>query len=165
MTSVGSVSSAQTQAAGLPPVNLANAATANTVNAGLVSGLLGVDPSSVAGVYGGSAANNMFSNVFTLPMLSNLSGATAEQALSLLGIQAPAAGTAATTDAASSSAAPSAADSMDAWNAAPDPASDPGTNWLTAWNAEPDANTDFASMAAPQVTSDMASPWGTDPTG
>lgn len=127
--------SAQLQAAGLPPVNLANAATQNTVNASLVSGLLGVDPNSVSGVYGGAASTgaNIFSNLFDLPILSSLSGATAEQALVLLGLQTPTTGTASAASGTTGQTAASSADTMDAWNAATlDPSTDPATNWTAA---------------------------------
>jgi len=109
MSSIASVSpsaaqTAQTVAAsgadgataglGLPPVGLAQAASINTVNAELVTSQFGVDPASVAGVYGGAAqsGSNWFTNVDLLPALSGLSASTAEQALSLFGFQVPTVG-------------------------------------------------------------------------
>ncbi len=77
---------------GLPPANLAQAASANTLNALLVTNQWGVDPASVAGVYGGAAADSssLFGgNTTLLPILESLSPARAEQALALLGVQAP----------------------------------------------------------------------------
>ena len=103
MSSIASISPASSQSAstdnatsslGLPPVGLAQAASTNTVNAELVVSGLGVDSAAVAGVFGGSAASgsNWFSNVELLPALSGLSHATAQQALSLFGIQTPTVG-------------------------------------------------------------------------
>ncbi len=76
---------------GLPPVGLAQAASVNTVNAALVSSQWGLDPASVAGVYGGAAqpGSNWFSNVELLPALAHLSRGTAEQSLALFGIATP----------------------------------------------------------------------------
>ncbi len=75
---------------GLPPANLAREASANTVNAELVSSQWGIDPASVAGVYGGAAANGgLFAGDSLLPLLTTLTHANAEQALSLIGIQTP----------------------------------------------------------------------------
>ncbi len=106
----------QTQAAnsGLPPVGLAGAASANTLNAEVVSSLMGVDPASVSGVYGGAAASDssggIFSGTMLLPLLTNLTHANAEQALAILGVQTPTPGsdgTAGSSTAAASSAATS----------------------------------------------------------
>ena len=77
---------------GLPPVGLARAASANTVNAELVSSQWGIDPGSVGGVYGGAAASptaGLFASDNLLPLLQSLSPATAERALSLIGIATP----------------------------------------------------------------------------
>ena len=105
-----------TEAAGLPPVNLAQAATQNTINAGLVCGLLGVDPGTVSGVYGGAAStgDNPFSGLFALPILNELSSSNAEQALSLLGFQVPTSATGSSAPAAATDAAPSSANMVDA---------------------------------------------------
>ena len=74
---------------GLPPAALAQAASANTVNAALVASQWGIDPASVGGVYGGGAAGGLFSGDNLLPLLQSLSPATAEQALALIGIDVP----------------------------------------------------------------------------
>jgi hypothetical protein len=76
---------------GLPPAGLANAASANTVNAELVSSQWGIDPASVSGVYGGAAQSSggLFAGDNLLPLLQSLSPATAERALSLIGISTP----------------------------------------------------------------------------
>ena len=75
---------------GLPPTNLARAASVNTVNAALVSSQWGIDPASVSGVYGGAAqSGGLFSGDNLLPLLQSLSPATAEKALALIGIQTP----------------------------------------------------------------------------
>jgi hypothetical protein len=96
---------AELAAAGLPPTNLARAATTNTVNAALVSSQWGVDPSTVAGVYGGvGASGGLFASDNLLPLLTNLSRANAEQALSLLGIKTPSPGNSTTSYAPTSSA-------------------------------------------------------------
>jgi len=111
MTTIGSVDTSATQAAqaalastattttanqsqaaiaGLPPVSLAAAASLNTLNAELATSQWGVDPASVGGVYGGSAATGgMFAGIDLLPVLTNLTHADAEQALSLLGVSTP----------------------------------------------------------------------------
>jgi hypothetical protein len=92
----GSATAAETATAGLglPPVGLAQAASTNTVNAELLTSGFGVDPGSVAGVYGGAAqqGSNWFTDVELLPALADLSRATAEQALALLGMQTPTVG-------------------------------------------------------------------------
>jgi hypothetical protein len=96
---------------GLPPTNLAQAATTNTINAALVSSQWGIDPSTVGGVYGGAGeSGGLFSGDTLLPLLTNLTHANAEQALALIGIQTPTPGTAkspapATTASASSTSA------------------------------------------------------------
>jgi hypothetical protein len=96
---------------GLPPANLAAAATTNTINAALVSSQWGIDPSTVGGVYGGAGASGgLFSGDTLLPLLTNLTHANAEQALALMGISTPTPGTAkspapATTAAGSSASA------------------------------------------------------------
>ena len=76
---------------GLPPSRLAQAASTNTVNAALVSSQWGIDPASVAGVYGGAAAGlgGLFAGDNLLPLLQSLSPATAERALALIGISTP----------------------------------------------------------------------------
>jgi hypothetical protein len=80
----------QTTPSGLPPVNLAAAASANTMNAALVSSQWGLDPGTVAGVYGGSGENGgLFAGTSLLPLLTSISHANAEQALSLIGVQTP----------------------------------------------------------------------------
>jgi hypothetical protein len=93
---LGSATAAETATAGLglPPVGLAQEASTNTVNAELLTSGFGVDPGSVAGVYGGAAqqGSNWFANVELLPALADLSRATAEQALALFGIQTPTVG-------------------------------------------------------------------------
>jgi hypothetical protein len=83
-----------TSGLGLPPVGLAQAASINTVNAELLTSQFGVDPGSVAGVYGGAAqpGSNWFANVDLLPALANLSRATAEKSLALLGVKTPTVG-------------------------------------------------------------------------
>lgn len=100
----------RTQAApsGLPPVNLARAASTNTVNAALVSSQWGIDPTAVAGVFGGAAeSGGLFSGDTLLPLLTNLSHANAEQALTLIGVQTPKPGNGtATQSTASSTTAP-----------------------------------------------------------
>jgi hypothetical protein len=90
---------------GLPPVSLAQAASINTVNAALVSSEFGVDPGTVAGVYGGAAASgsNWFANVELLPALATLTKATAEQSLALFGVETPTVGNGAQTNAAADS--------------------------------------------------------------
>ena len=82
----------QTQAApsGLPPANLAPAASLNTLIAELATSQWGVDPASVGGVYGGAAQDGgLFSSLSLLPVLSTLTHANAEQALALMGIATP----------------------------------------------------------------------------
>ena len=89
---------AQTAPSGLPPVNLAGAASTNTLNAQLVSSQWGIDPAAVGGVYGGAAASDggLFSGTSLLPLLTSLTRANAEQALSLIGVKTPTPGAAAT---------------------------------------------------------------------
>lgn len=97
MGSIGSVNTSATQAAGatqavagLPPVQLAQAASTNTVNAQLVSSQWGIDPAAVGGVYGGAAeSGGVFAGTALLSLLTTLSHATAEQALALIGVRAP----------------------------------------------------------------------------
>jgi hypothetical protein len=98
-------------ALGLPPAGLAQAASVNTVNAELVSSQFGIDQSLVSGVYGGSSqsGSGFFSSAELLPALANLSRATAEQSLALMGIQTPRAGSGSGNSAATS-AAPAVAD-------------------------------------------------------
>jgi hypothetical protein len=96
-TEAGNATKAQSDVSklGLPPVGLARAASANTVNAALVSSQWGLDPGSVGGVYGGagaSASAGLFAGDNLLPLLQSLSPATAERALSLIGITTPAPG-------------------------------------------------------------------------
>lgn len=80
---------------GLPPAALAQAASANIVNAALVSSQWGIDPASVSGVYGGAAqSGGLFASDNLLPLLQSISRATAEQALALIGIQTPTPGSA-----------------------------------------------------------------------
>lgn len=86
------VSDTQKTASGLPPVNLARAASANTVNAELAASQWGIDPATVSGVYGGAAASDsggLFSGDTLLPLLTTLTHANAEQALSLIGVKTP----------------------------------------------------------------------------
>jgi hypothetical protein len=86
------VRSAQSQAqkAGLPPTGLAQAASVNTINAELVASQWGIDPATVSGVFGGaSQTGGLFAGETLLPVLSHLTHANAEQALSLLGVQTP----------------------------------------------------------------------------
>jgi hypothetical protein len=92
-------SQAQTAPSGLPPANLAAAASMNTLNAQLLSSQWGVDPASVSGVYGGAAASDggLFASASLLPLLTSLTRANAEQALSLIGVTTPTPGTAAAT--------------------------------------------------------------------
>jgi hypothetical protein len=100
----------QAQKSGLPPVGLARASSINTVNAQLVSSQWGVDPATVSGVYGGAAeSSGLFSGDNLLPLLTTISHAHAEQALSLLGIQTPRPGTAAAATGSTSSAVASKA--------------------------------------------------------
>ena len=102
---------AQTSSSGLPPVNLAAAASTNTLNAQLVSSQWGIDPASVSGVYGGAAASDggLFSGTSLLPLLTSLTRSNAEQALSLIGVKTPKPGTAAATTATGTPAADAAA--------------------------------------------------------
>jgi hypothetical protein len=87
-------SQSQSAASGLPPVNLVGPASANTLNAELVSSQWGIDPASVSGVYGGAAEDGgLFSSLSLLPLLSSLTHGNAEQALSLIGVQTPTSGT------------------------------------------------------------------------
>ena len=82
---------------GLPPVGLSRAASSNTVNAELVSSQWGIDPGTVSGVYGGAAASasaGLFAGDNLLPLLQSLSPATAERALTLIGIKTPTPGAA-----------------------------------------------------------------------
>jgi hypothetical protein len=81
----------QSTSSGLPPVLLAGPASTNTLNAELVSSQWGVDPALVGGVYGGAASDSggLFAGDALLPLLTDLSHANAEQALSLIGIQTP----------------------------------------------------------------------------
>ena len=51
---VGSAQS-QAQKAGLPPTDLAQAASVNTINAELVASQWGIDPATVSGVFGGAS--------------------------------------------------------------------------------------------------------------
>jgi hypothetical protein len=84
--------STKTQAApsGLPPANLAAAASANSMNAALVASQWGLDPSTMAGVYGGAGENGgLFAGDMLLPLLTTISHANAGQSLALLGIQTP----------------------------------------------------------------------------
>jgi MFS family permease len=63
---------------GLPPANLALAASINTVNAELVSSQWGIDPSTIGGVYGSAdQSGDLFSGVALLPLLTNLTHADA----------------------------------------------------------------------------------------
>ena len=107
----GNTTKAQTDVSklGLPPSGLAAAASANTVNAELVSSQWGIDPASVSGVYGGAAADSggLFAGDNLLPLLQSLSPATAEQALALIGIETPKPGSGSA--AAATNAAPGAA--------------------------------------------------------
>lgn len=103
MDAIGSINSTTTQAAqavqagqttttptGLPPANLAAAASTNTINAALVSSQWGLDPGSVAGVYGGAGENGgLFAGTSLLPLLTNISHSSAEQALAIIGVQTP----------------------------------------------------------------------------
>jgi len=137
MDAIGSVNSAQAaQSAqdaaaaqvkqlGLPPVNLSAAASTNTLNAALVTSQFGVDPGLVGGVYGGAAQDGgLFASDYLLPVLTNLTHANAEQALSLLGISTPK--PSATSAPASADAAAAAANATPAANQlATDQASNP----------------------------------------
>jgi hypothetical protein len=97
----GNTAQAQADVAklGLPPVGLSRAASTNTVNAQLVSSQWGIDPASVSGVYGGAAAatSTLFAGDNLLPLLQSLSPATAERALTLIGIKTPTPGSVAST--------------------------------------------------------------------
>lgn len=112
---------AQGAPSGLPPVGLARAASLNTVNAELVSSQWGIDPASVAGVYGGAAETGLFSGDNLLPLLTTLTHANAEQALTLIGVQTPTPG--GQGQAASSSAAYASGKASGSQTAAPPPAS------------------------------------------
>jgi hypothetical protein len=107
----GNTTQAQSNLAqlGLPPVNLAKAASVNTLNAELVSSQFGIDPASVSGVFGGAAASSgsLFANDNLLPLLQSLSSATAAQALALIGVQTPTPGSASNAASATSTAAAS----------------------------------------------------------
>jgi hypothetical protein len=108
---------------GLPPVGLAQAASANTLNAALVSSEWGIDPASVSGLYGGAgAAAGLFASDNLLPLLRSISPANAEQALALIGIQTPTPGKASGTSQASPGS-PSAAAAAQASQALLDQAS------------------------------------------
>jgi hypothetical protein len=92
---VAEVDQTKTTPAGLPPVNLAQAASANAVNAELVSSQWGIDPTTVGSVYGGAGeSGGLFAGDTLLPLLTNLTHANAEQALSLIGVKTPPPGTA-----------------------------------------------------------------------
>ena len=83
-------SKTQSPPSGLPPLNLVSAASANTLNSELVSSQWGIDPAAVSGVYGGAAeSGGLFAGTSLLPLLTTLTRANAEQALSLIGVQAP----------------------------------------------------------------------------
>ena len=91
---------------GLPPFNLARAASANTVNAELVSSQWGIDPAAVSGVYGGAAeSGGLFAGDSMLPLLTSLTRSNAEQALALIGVQTPTPGSAAAPTAQATNAA------------------------------------------------------------
>jgi hypothetical protein len=97
---------AELQRLGQPPASLAQAAAANTINAHLATSQWGVDPAAVSGVYGGAGRNGgLFSGSNLLPLLESLSPTTAEQALTLLGIPTPRAGSASSFAAAARAAA------------------------------------------------------------
>lgn len=98
------------QKSSLPPVGLARASSINTVNAQLVSSQWGVDPATVSGVYGGAAqSSGLFSGDNLLPLLTTISHAHAEQALALIGIQTPRAGSGGAASGSASSASASQA--------------------------------------------------------
>jgi len=101
---------AQVAQLGLPPASLAQAASANTVNAELVTAAWGVDPAAVSGVSGTDSSSGLFAGASLLPLLSNLSHANAEQALSLLGVQAPTSAASGSQTAGQAAAASAAAD-------------------------------------------------------
>jgi hypothetical protein len=128
MDAIGSINSTATQAAqavqagqatpatgstktqatpsGLPPANLTAAASANSMNAALVASQWGLDPSTMAGVYGEAGENGgLFAGDSLLPLLTTISHANAEQALTLIGVQLPKPSAAAS--AAAAAAAPS----------------------------------------------------------
>jgi hypothetical protein len=116
----------QTAPSGLPPVNLAGAASTNTLNAQLVSSQWGIDPAAVSGVYGGAAASDggLFSGASLLPLLTSLTRANAEQALSLIGVKTPTPGggnatTAAANDAATTGQSKTALDQTATGSSAP----------------------------------------------
>jgi len=88
---------------GLPPFRPAGPAAAGAVDASLVSSQWVVGPAAIAGAYGGNA----FSSGNLLPLLHSLTRSDAEQALALIGISTPKAGSSGS--AASSSAAAAAA--------------------------------------------------------
>ncbi len=84
------VTQAPAQKAALPPAGLVQAASANTVNAELVASQWGIDPASVVGASGyAGQPGGLFAGETLLPVLSHLTRANAEQALSLLGVQTP----------------------------------------------------------------------------
>jgi hypothetical protein len=86
----GSAAQTQAQKLGLPPVGLAAAAAANTIDAQLVSTLWSINPASVSGVYGGATEPaGPFSGDTLLALLQSLPAANAEQSLALLGIPTP----------------------------------------------------------------------------
>jgi hypothetical protein len=89
-TAGGAIAQTQAQKLGMPPVGLAAAAVANTINAQLVSSQWGIDPGAVSGVYAGAAASGgLFSGDTLLALLQTLPAANADQALPLLGIETP----------------------------------------------------------------------------
>jgi hypothetical protein len=89
-TAATGATQAQSALTGLPPVELARAASNNTIHAQLVSSQFGVDPATVSGVYGGAAeSGGLFGGASLLPLLATLSRANAEQALALIGVQTP----------------------------------------------------------------------------
>ena len=88
--SAAGASQTQTAPSGLPPASLARAASVNTVNAELATSQWGIDPASVGGVYGGTAASGgLFSGDSLLPLLTTLTHANAAQALALIGVKTP----------------------------------------------------------------------------
>jgi hypothetical protein len=109
----GNTTQAQSDVAklGLPPVGLAQAASTNTINAELVSSQWGIDPATVSGMYGGAAAStpaSVFAGDNLLPLLQSISPATAERALTLIGIKTPTPGNAAGSSTSAESAATTA---------------------------------------------------------
>jgi hypothetical protein len=112
----------QQAVSGLPPTSLAQAASANTIMAELVSSQWGIDPASVGGVYGGAGeSGGLFSGDTLLPLLTNLTHANAEQALALIGVKTPTPGSGTPASSTAAATGSTAAQSQAAAQAAASP--------------------------------------------